>query len=122
VVRLPVSEPLSNDAFNRAFGALHVIYAKANAIAVPEIELRQISVQVLLFAMLIYAFHAALEDRIVAFDGVGVDDPAHVFVGRVIDGLMHPIFVAKFVIGGQFIAQDESFFGDVCARAIAESW
>jgi hypothetical protein len=42
-------------------------------------------VKVLLAAMLIDALHAALEDRIVAFDSVGVDRTlafvANVFVG-----------------------------------------
>jgi hypothetical protein len=52
-------------------GAGNIINAKRNAIAVPEIELRQIWVQMFLGAMLIDAFHAALEDRIVTFDSAG---------------------------------------------------
>ena len=55
-------------------GPLNVIYAQPNAIGIAEIKLREIAVQVLLAAMLVDALHAALEDRIVALDGVGADD------------------------------------------------
>jgi hypothetical protein len=53
------------------FSAGNIVNAKRNAVAVPEIELAQISVQVLLSAMLKDAFHSALKDRIVTFDSVG---------------------------------------------------
>ena len=46
---------------------------QAHAVAIAEIEFAKIAVQMLLAAMLIDALHAALEDRKVAFDGVGVD-------------------------------------------------
>ena len=51
--------------------------------------------QMVLAAMLIDALHAALEDRKVAFNGVGMDDPTHVFADAVVDGLMHPIFAPE---------------------------
>ena len=69
---LPIGEPLADDALNGARGTLYVIYAQPDAVAIAEIELRQIAVQMLLAAMLVDALHAALEDRVVAFDGVGV--------------------------------------------------
>lgn len=40
---------------------------------VAEVELREIPVEMFLLAMLVDALHPALEDRIVAFDRVGVD-------------------------------------------------
>ena len=40
---------------------------------VAEIELGQIAVKMLLAAMLVNADHAALEDAVVALDGVGAD-------------------------------------------------
>ena len=43
--------------------------------------------QVLLRAMLIHAVHAALEDREVAFDGVGVNVAAP-YSSRVLDGFV----------------------------------
>ena len=55
-----------------------------------EIELGKIAVQMLLAAMLVHTFHPALEDRIEAFDGIGVDDATHILADAVIDGLMHP--------------------------------
>src|SRR3954470_12574807 len=44
--------------------------------------------QVLLAAMLVDAFHAALEDREIAFDRVGADVAANMFFLAVIDSLM----------------------------------
>src|SRR5437588_858655 len=74
VVRRSISKPLADDAFERKFGACGVVDPKRDAVRIPEIELCQISMQVLLFAMLIHAFHSAFEDRVVPFDGVGGDD------------------------------------------------
>ena len=68
-----IGQSLANCALNRTGGALHVIYALPDAIAIPEIELAQVAVQVLLGAMLVDALHAALEDRIVALNSVGGD-------------------------------------------------
>jgi hypothetical protein len=39
-----------------------------------------------LFAMLIDAFHAAFENAVIAFDGIGVDVAANVFLLTVVDG------------------------------------
>ena len=71
--------------------------------------------QMALAAMLIDALHAALEDRKVAFNGVGVDDPTHVFANAVIDGLMHPVFFPERAVSLPIIADDESSLGNVCA-------
>jgi len=66
-MRRPISQTLSNDALYGAFSSLNVVYAQPNTIAIAEIELREIAMQVLLFAVLIHALHAALEDREIAF-------------------------------------------------------
>ena len=66
-----IGEALPNDAFNCSFGALYVIYAKPDAIGIAEIEFCNVTVKVLFRAVLIEAFHAALENRIVAFHCVG---------------------------------------------------
>src|SRR6202051_995213 len=83
-----IGQPLADSALNRAGGALNVIYAEPNAVAISEIELRQIAVQMLLLAMLVDAFHAALEDRIVALNGVGRNIVADVFLGLVVHGVV----------------------------------
>src|ERR1700681_1766461 len=69
-----VRQALADDSFERALGALHIVHAEPHAVAIPEIEFRQVAVQVLLGAMLIHALHATLEDRIEAFDRIGGDD------------------------------------------------
>ena len=68
-----IGQSLPFDAEQRAVGALDVVDAEPNAIGVPEIKLGQIAVKMLLAAMLIDADHAALENAVIAFDGVGVD-------------------------------------------------
>ena len=74
LISCPILQALSRGTLQRDFSAGNVIDTNRNAVAVPEIALIQISVQMLLFAMLIDALHAALEDLIVAFDSVGRDD------------------------------------------------
>lgn len=115
VMSCPVFEPLAEDAFYGPRGTLHVIYAEPDAIGIAKVELCQITVQMLLLAMLVNTFHAALEDRIIAFHGIGVDDATYIFVSRMIDGLVHPILIAKLVVSGQFVAHYEGFLRDIGA-------
>jgi hypothetical protein len=86
--RLPIREPLPFDSVECPNRPLLVVNAKRNARVVPEIELRQIPVQMLFGAMLVDAMHAALKDAEHAFDGVRVGIAAHVFVGTVVDRLV----------------------------------
>jgi hypothetical protein len=44
VVTLPIGEPLPDDTTKAPLGALYVVNAEPNAVAVAEIELRQIPV------------------------------------------------------------------------------
>lgn len=55
-----------------------IVNAHGNAVALAEVKFRQIAVQMVFGAMLIDALHAALEDREIAFNGVGVDVAANV--------------------------------------------
>jgi hypothetical protein len=73
LVRPPVGQALALDASRSDLSAHQIIVPKFDAVAVAEIEFRQIAVQVLFLAVLVDALHSALEDRIVAFDRVGVD-------------------------------------------------
>jgi hypothetical protein len=109
-----IGEALADDALNSTFGALYVIYAKPDAIAIAEVELGKVAVQMLFTA--IDASHATFENRVVSFNGIGVDDPAHVFISRMVDGLMHPKFLAEALIGGEFVSYHEGFFRDVSAN------
>jgi hypothetical protein len=65
--------------------ALIVIDAERNALVVPEIELVKITVQVSLTDVVIYADDAALQDRKVVLDRVGMpEDCANIFLGTMI--------------------------------------
>jgi hypothetical protein len=66
-----VGETLSNDTLKSKIGPRNVMYAKLDTIAILEIEFREIAVKMLLGTVLVNALHAALEDRIVALDGIG---------------------------------------------------
>jgi len=88
VMRRPIGQPLADDSSHGASGTLHVIYAQANAIAIAEIELGSVAVQMFFAAMLVDAFHAAFENRIVAFDGVGMDFAATVLARIVVDRIV----------------------------------
>ena len=87
-MRLPIREPLSDNPHKSALGTLDVVYAKPNAVTIAEIELGKIAVQMPLAAMLIDAFHAALEDAVVTFNCIGMDRTADIFIGLVVDTLM----------------------------------
>ena len=58
-INCSIGEPLADDTANRAIGAQLVINAERDAVAVPEIELGKIPMQVALVAALIDAGHAA---------------------------------------------------------------
>lgn len=58
------------------------------AVAVAEIKLAQVTVQVSLAEMLVNAINATLQDREKSFDGVRMNEAAHVFVASVVDGSM----------------------------------
>src|SRR5579863_9689983 len=117
-----VGEPLADNAFQRAVGAGHIVNAKFDPVAIAEIELGQIAVQVLFLAMLIDALHAALEDRIVAFGGVGVGvEAGHavgvaVFVAAMIDGRMVGELAANLGVMRRFVGHKVRLARDVLAH------
>jgi hypothetical protein len=73
-----IGETLANNALERLVRPLHVVHAECDPVVVPEIELGEIAMQMLLAAVLIDAGHPALEDAEQALDGVGVDAIADV--------------------------------------------
>jgi|SRR5882762_3841710 len=88
LVRLPVRQSLAFDGLESIRCALAVIDSKRRAIVLPEVKLSEIAMQVLAFAMLIRASHAALEYGEHAFDSVRVRIATHVLACTVIYGLM----------------------------------
>ena len=52
----------ANDTAQRTLGASYVVYVKGYPLIIPEIELREIAVKVLLAAVLVDAAHPSLED------------------------------------------------------------
>ena len=59
-----MSESLADHASDGLIGPVLIINTNPNAVAVAEIKLRQIAVQMPLRAMLIHALHAAFEDAV----------------------------------------------------------
>jgi hypothetical protein len=78
--RLPIGQTSADGAHQRKLCSLHVLDAQCGTIAVTEIELGKIAVQVLLAAMLVNAFHAALEDAVEALNRIRVDRNARLAV------------------------------------------
>src|SRR5690606_37848021 len=83
----PIGEALPADASQGLVCALVVSDAEGDALVVAEIEFRQIALQVLLADVVIGAVDAALEDREIALDRVGVGLAANVFLDPVVDGV-----------------------------------
>lgn len=69
--------------------------------------------QVLFGAMLIGATHAALEDRKVAFDGVGMHVAANVFLAGMLDGLMVCKVRRHAGIEAAFVGIEDALAGNV---------
>src|SRR5262249_46131640 len=78
--------------------------------------------------MLVHALHAALEDRVVTLDRIGVngvDDELialdcklmpHIFVGAMLDGLVAGKLTAQCRIPSRLVRHQCAFLGDVVAH------
>ena len=116
VMRLPVGEPLSDDALNRPLRTLYVINTESHTVAVTEIELAQISVQMPFAAMLIDALHTAFKDAVVALNRICVSTAAHPFFCLVVDAFVTGKLGSDFDVLGGFVGHQCSLFGDVRAN------
>jgi hypothetical protein len=87
-MRLPIRETLADNASDGALSALAIIYANSDPVAIAEVKLCEITVQMFLGTVLIGAFRAALENREVVFNGVGRCVSTDVFASRVLDGFV----------------------------------
>jgi hypothetical protein len=72
--------------------------------------------QVLFLAVLIDALHAALKDRILAFNRVRGDIAASIFLPAMIDRAMLGIFAANFLIVAGFVRMKAAFAADVLTQ------
>lgn len=115
-----VGKPPTLRALQGKRSAVGIVYAKLFTVAVPEIELVQIAMQVGFADVLIHAVHAAFEDREEAFDGIGGDDPfalaAYVFVRSVFDGSVRGKVPADAGEHATFIGHEIAFRRSVAAQ------
>jgi hypothetical protein len=79
------SKPFASCTLDGLIGPFLIINAKRDPVAIPEVKLRQIAVQMFLGTVLINALHAALEDRIVTRCrfAATVDDVDTVFMANI---------------------------------------
>jgi hypothetical protein len=69
--------------------------------------------QMLLAAMLIHAFHATLEDRIIALDGVGMNLAAYIFIRFVTDAFMARKVISEREIMAAFVGHHRGVFRNI---------
>ena len=104
VMRRRIGQSFADDPLNGANGAFRIVYAQPDTIGIAEIKLGEVAVQVFLAATLVNAFHAALENRIVALHGVGIDRIAclaiavAVLFSRMINRVMSGKLLAELAI------------------------
>lgn len=87
----PIGETLAAGAADHDGGSRGVVHAQLDAVVVAEGELVEVSLEVLLAAVLINTFHAALEDAKEALDGVGGD----IATGILARAMMHRLMGGK---------------------------
>jgi hypothetical protein len=85
-----VGQPTASGALQGTLGAHHIIDPQLDPVGVPEIELGQVAMEMVLPAMLVDAEHPALEDREEPFDAVG----GHVATGVLLGGMIDPVSCA----------------------------
>ena len=77
----PIGEALAFDAAQSAIRALGIVHAKAGTVRIAEVELGKVAVQMFFAAMLIDAFHAALEHAEIVLDRVRMPLASGPFLG-----------------------------------------
>ena len=110
-----IGQSLADEALKHPVGPLQIVTAERHAVAVAEIELCQIAVQVFLFAVLIDAAHAAFEDGKEALNRIRVDEAPAILTGTVIDAAVGRELVLQLPIDRVFVRHDARFTGDVLA-------
>lgn len=78
-----IGQPLPDHARQQHIRARYVVDAISDPVAIAEIELGQIAIQMIMTAVLVNTLHPALEDTEESFDGIGVNVTAHIFTNPV---------------------------------------
>jgi hypothetical protein len=107
-----IGETTAPCAFERDVCAGSIVNTVCLTVGVSEIKFGQIPFQVFGAYMLIGAVNAALQDAKEAFNGIGVDGPAHIFACAVLHN-----FVA-----GELLANDAGGQGVVSAEMGDLTW
>src|SRR5205085_1351923 len=81
-----ISQALAHDAGQDFVGTGGVINAKRQTMTVTKLKLGKVAMKVLLGAMLIDATHTTLENAESAFNGIGRNVAAHIFLVVVMHG------------------------------------
>src|SRR3954454_18317655 len=114
-----VGQSLPLHAEQHRLCASAIVNAKRDAVVVAELELGQIAAQVLLVAMLVDAFHAALEEPEIAFDGIGMNGgifKRNILSYAVIDRIMAGKLLAYLGVVFRLIGHQPRLAGDVLAN------
>jgi len=96
-----------------------ILDAKRRPVAVAELKLRNVAMQVLFLTVLVNALHAALENGVIALKRVGMNLHAGlavcvtVLADGVADGVVARILVAKLIVVLGLIGHNMSFARDV---------
>ena len=103
-----MGQPLTHDTANHTLSALNIVDTKSDAVAVPEAKFAEITVQVVLGAVLVYSLHAALENREVSLNGVGMSESAHPFLCGMVDGFMGGKPLSDIAVSPQFVGHQSA--------------
>jgi hypothetical protein len=113
VISLPISQPLTDNPLQRAITTGHVINAERNAVAVTEIKLGKIAMQVLFGAVLVNALNSALENRVIAFNRVRVDVITNILFSLVVHRVVAKEPAAERFLPASLIRHHNAFAFDV---------
>jgi hypothetical protein len=105
-----VGKAFSDDSFDRQISAGAIIDPQLGAVAVAEIELGEVTFQVCFADMLVDAIDAALQDREVALDGVGISLSPDIFFGGVVNRLIVRECGADRRVDVRFIGHEPAVF------------
>src|SRR3981081_1589229 len=116
LVSRPVRETLALDTLHGKHRTFPIVDPESNTVRIAEIEFGKVAMQMLLFAMLVDAFHAALEDRIVAANRVRGDITPDVFLDAMVHRFMARKLFANRLVELRFIGHQRGFAGNVSAQ------
>jgi hypothetical protein len=111
-----VCQAPTDDVLNHLVRAILVVNAQPNPVAVAEIKLCQIAMQMLLRAMLIDALHAALENAVEALNRVRNSDVrrlARILKLTMVDSLMVFLLATNFPVTVGFVRHQVAFPADI---------